>query len=727
MDKRDDVVRSDEAARLRRHWDAAVLGRSDAEGADEAAPDPTLVETIRRVHALDFTPGPSGAVSERIWEGVMGGTSAGPGAIGRVGAARGMADGGRLAVVSGGRRRVRGAGRGRSPLAEVATAALLLLTLGLGVVGPRLADRDGGNDGQGTVGVGIGEARGTPPTVGQPVRVDECRVEPRSVESLRRLEAAATGPEAPDPFDATPGSLPDGGPVDDATVARLNATLREQFACAEIGDELRAAALLTDAYLVRAFVTYGPPTTADLAGIATPPTGTTGSWLFGSRVDVAGARRLADGRIGAVVMPPTSTGRGQTPGYYLIFVERGDRFLIDEERSIAGLVAPPATPTGALDVPAAEECRVAPRSRESVLTLLDDTAGRTAESDGFDPIASAPAGAPADPETVAAVTATLRELSACENARDLLRAMALVSDDQLRLRSSAPGGIDAFAAALATPPAPRPFAERSAMATVRDVRVLDDGRVGAIVEGGTVARPNAGVPRWSAFVRVGGRLLLDESRDLAPAATPPATPETRDDVPAPEGCLVAPRTVEEIRRLAEQSMEPYARSFARNPVPMPTGPPADAETVAEVERTLREDAACVAAGDQLRSAALRTNGFLLRQLADAGPIPEAELAALGTPSPGEVGSAWELIPGEPVRLLPDGLVGAPVGMGETADGFEWSPEEGVGMFLVFAKVGDRYLFEDQVPTMQEDETGEPATPSASQDGGVEMAGADRAG
>lgn len=232
----------------------------------------------------------------------------------------------------------------------------------------------------------------------------------------------------------------------------------------------------------------------------------------------------------------------------------------------------------------------------------------------------------------------------------------------------------------------------------------------------------------------GGRLLGEDAgrdgggaRRVGVAGGPDApgslgAPGATADVPAAEACRVAPRTVAEIRRLNEQAAEAYAQSFERRPVPLPTGPPADAETVAAVERTMREDAACAAAGDQLRAAALRTNGYLLRSFAANGPIPEAELAALGTPTPDADVLPWELIPGEPVRVLPDGLVGAPVKPRDHPDGFEWAPEQ--GLFLVFARVGDRYLLDDEVPIVLDGEGGGATPPAAIEGGGLEIVAID---
>src|SRR5688572_4763752 len=62
---RDDVARDEmrEQDQLRRFWDGFVRGAP-------AAPDgldPSLAETVRRLHALDDLPGPDPAFAERTW------------------------------------------------------------------------------------------------------------------------------------------------------------------------------------------------------------------------------------------------------------------------------------------------------------------------------------------------------------------------------------------------------------------------------------------------------------------------------------------------------------------------------------------------------------------------------------------------------------------------------------------------------------------------------------
>jgi ketosteroid isomerase-like protein len=149
-----------------------------------------------------------------------------------------------------------------------------------------------------------------------------------------------------------------------------------------------------------------------------------------------------------------------------------------------------ATPAALPAVPDPSECRVEPRSlAEIVQTAATPTGGpgpgsgtatpvTVRELDGDDFVA--PEGEPADAETAAAVTATLREFFACFNAGDLPRLFGLYSDDFIR-RDFA-GASEEELAFLAEAPAAAPMDQRVTLVAVRDVQVLDDGRVGAFVD-----------------------------------------------------------------------------------------------------------------------------------------------------------------------------------------------------------------------------------------------------
>ncbi len=125
-----------------------------------------------------------------------------------------------------------------------------------------------------------------------------------------------------------------------------------------------------------------------------------------------------------------------------------------------------------------------------------------------------------DEATRAAITATARELVACSNAGDILRRLALYSDD--RLRFAYPDGPTRALEMIAKSPLPLAEAERVALVSVEDVRQLADGRVSARV---TVDNPasHSHDPQTAAtasqqevarliFIQEAGRWRVDETR-----------------------------------------------------------------------------------------------------------------------------------------------------------------------------------------------------------------------
>jgi len=144
------------------------------------------------------------------------------------------------------------------------------------------------------------------------------------------------------------------------------------------------------------------------------------------------------------------------------------------------------TPTATvLDVPAPEECQVAPRPFPLFPVGIGQRAAATpapivtAPEEPFAP----PAGEAADAETVAAVTATVREAVACRNAGDYPRAWALLTQDMIVALFGGPATVDPeVRTAVVEGPRPVPRARRLAVVSVSDVIKLPDGRVGAVVD-----------------------------------------------------------------------------------------------------------------------------------------------------------------------------------------------------------------------------------------------------
>lgn len=193
-------------------------------------------------------------------------------------------------------------------------------------------------------------------------------------------------------------------------------------------------------------------------------------------------------------------------------------------------MAQEATPATGV-VPDPSECQVAPRDANEVVALwarasnIGTPISEAADVDDATPelsefgtpqavIIDIPVGDPADAETMDAITATVRELFACVNAGDFLRATALYSDDFVRRIAPDPSvsqeEIDSF---LATEAAPLPENERLVLIAVTNVTVTDDGRVAAIVVSNDPAVDGPGGTETSLvyFVERDGRWTLDES------------------------------------------------------------------------------------------------------------------------------------------------------------------------------------------------------------------------
>jgi hypothetical protein len=177
-----------------------------------------------------------------------------------------------------------------------------------------------------------------------------------------------------------------------------------------------------------------------------------------------------------------------------------------------------ATPVAELVTPDPADCRVAPRPAASLATFAGTPTAGVATPIGAAPTPFVPpSGAPADAETVAGVTATALELFACYNADDLSRVVALFTDDYLRRSFAAEGVTDEALGVFAATPVARPAGEREAVA-VRDVRLLPDGRVGALLVGRDPAGDPPDFADFTVFVEREGRYLIDDVVPLSPEA-----------------------------------------------------------------------------------------------------------------------------------------------------------------------------------------------------------------
>jgi len=170
------------------------------------------------------------------------------------------------------------------------------------------------------------------PTVPAP---DRCLVEPRP---LPIVVEPPLGEVTPAPAQPTVFAIPDGEPVDAAIAEALETTVRESLVCRNEGDFLRAYALFSDRFVA---ALLGPPDAIDpdlVARLSAPPTPVAKAdrLSFGS---LSEARRLADGRVGAIVVTQNAE---EMFADYLFFIESGGRWLIDERVFLSD--KPVATP-----------------------------------------------------------------------------------------------------------------------------------------------------------------------------------------------------------------------------------------------------------------------------------------------------------------------------------------------------------------------------------------------
>ncbi|MDF3041837.1 MAG: hypothetical protein K0Q71_4543 [Thermomicrobiales bacterium] len=153
----------------------------------------------------------------------------------------------------------------------------------------------------------------------------------------------------------------------------------------------------------------------------------------------------------------------------------------------------------------AEECVVAPRTRQEIAVLLADphTATPAATTDGQ----TLPAGEPVAAAVSAAIEQVVRMWLTCQNAGEPLRAWSLFSDGYLFRLLSRQGGLSGDAIRELATPAPV-ATEAALVLAIEGERLLPDGRFGATV---TVSYPSVPMPKQFVFyfTQVDGRLLID--------------------------------------------------------------------------------------------------------------------------------------------------------------------------------------------------------------------------
>jgi hypothetical protein len=174
------------------------------------------------------------------------------------------------------------------------------------------------------------------------------------------------------------------------------------------------------------------------------------------------------------------------------------------------------TPTLDFVTPDPVECRIAPRSIESIAAALATPVAGTPTV--VTPAGDVAAGQPADAETLAAVAALAREATSCGNAGDYRRVFALYTDNGLRVFAADRGmAAEQLAGFLAATPVPLPEESWQGV-RVRDVCIQSDGRVTAFID---FRSPQGIGTVFVGLVQQGDRYLVD-SEVVVPQA--PATP-----------------------------------------------------------------------------------------------------------------------------------------------------------------------------------------------------------
>jgi hypothetical protein len=186
-----------------------------------------------------------------------------------------------------------------------------------------------------------------------------------------------------------------------------------------------------------------------------------------------------------------------------------------------------ATPAALLGEPVdPAECQFAQRPQEEILDLWFPSKLATpvmatpVDSDVVFPTAvPLPLGSPADADTVAAVTQTLRRTMACANAGDYWGLLSLSSDNLVRYyRPDAAIREEARQMADESFP-PSPEGKHWRLIAVTDVAVMDDGRVAAVLVSEDPLSISPG-PETQLFflIKERGRWVLDGSAILAAPA-----------------------------------------------------------------------------------------------------------------------------------------------------------------------------------------------------------------
>lgn len=137
--------------------------------------------------------------------------------------------------------------------------------------------------------------------------------------------------------------------------------------------------------------------------------------------------------------------------------------------------------------PNPDECTLEPRTIEEMQALHGTPApegeGERVSIVQATPVDFAPPeGEPADEQTVAEITAAIRNITACHNAGDYLAGMGGLTDDFIIHQVGQSLFDEDFVAAMTSEPVPLAEEDQTVILDVRSVTVLDDGSVAALFD-----------------------------------------------------------------------------------------------------------------------------------------------------------------------------------------------------------------------------------------------------
>ncbi len=201
-------------------------------------------------------------------------------------------------------------------------------------------------------------------------------------------------------------------------------------------------------------------------------------------------------------------------------------------RSLQASVAAEAN----LDIPDPAGCQIDPVQLESLMpdgTIVPRPVPTRAPRLGPESYPW-PRGEPASQDEIDGITRTIREFYACANAGDYPRRLALYTGRVVEAQFNAldAAGWQATLEFAATPSTAVPAGDRGWIESIREVRRLADGRVGAYVAAVDPVNHPHQINAVVVFARDGDRWLIDEVHDDPTGNMGlPTTPESSDGVP----------------------------------------------------------------------------------------------------------------------------------------------------------------------------------------------------